>query len=63
MNIIISNCNIENSNSKNGVGFYIQAIDSILTNITFSNLSTYFEFNEENGGCIYFYIPSNNCRI
>ncbi|CAD8114528.1 unnamed protein product [Paramecium sonneborni] len=61
--VVIQNSQIQNSQGLNGVGLYINAQIVKLINLQFLNLTTFFKYNEENGGCIFIKIPISGCKI
>ncbi|CAD8096842.1 unnamed protein product [Paramecium sonneborni] len=61
--IIVQNSLIERSQGINGIGFYINGQIVKLINLQFNNLTTFFKYNEENGGCLFIKIPISGCQI
>ncbi|CAD8108887.1 unnamed protein product [Paramecium primaurelia] len=61
--IKIFNCQVENSSGKNGVGFYIKALNTKIINVTFKNLKTQFKNNYEYGACLFIEIPFQRSQI
>ncbi|CAD8147103.1 unnamed protein product [Paramecium octaurelia] len=61
--VVVQNSQVENSQGLNGIGLYISGQIVKLFNIQFKNLTTFFKYNEENGGCIFIKIPISGCKV
>ncbi|CAD8112865.1 unnamed protein product [Paramecium sonneborni] len=62
-NIIILDCQVQNSSGKNGIGFYIKAQSIKIIGVIFKDLKTQFKNNDEHGSCIFIEIASKKSEI